>query len=196
MFDAINRTLALSHLLDTYPNQHSTATPRGSPIADDPRLATLAPLNPGQLLGFAVKLLDFPAEAHTSWTTSTLSCVMSFVFALAISIWIVNAVINDPELVGFRIDIHANDNIDAHDDAMLIVAVLPPYQFDVPRKALIQHGIIKDHKTDDLSLHILPHQPQAQFAARHIPVRHIMAELFCVVDIVDQCVIDWLTNRY
>jgi hypothetical protein len=49
----------MSDLLEANPYQNGTA----NMIADDTSLATLTSFNPGQLLGFTVKLLDFPAKA-------------------------------------------------------------------------------------------------------------------------------------
>ena len=60
MFNLIQRSLRLSgdvSQADPYQNSASDM------IALDARFATLTPLKAGQLLGFAMKLLDFPAQA-------------------------------------------------------------------------------------------------------------------------------------
>lgn len=115
-------------------------------------------------------------------------------FALPFTIWSINAIVNDPELVGFRIDIHASNDTDAFDDPMRISAILPPYQFNAPRKVLIDNGIIKDYKALGTSYHLvahmLPHQPWANFLAGQIAIGHVMAELFDMFGIVGQRIID------
>ena len=60
MFDAINSTLGIfCDLLKANPDENSTT----DVITDTAISATLATFNPSQLLGLAVKLLNFPAEA-------------------------------------------------------------------------------------------------------------------------------------
>ena len=60
MLDLIDCTLRfVGNLLEAPPNQDGAA----DMIADNAGLAALAAFQTGQLLGFAVKLLDLPAEA-------------------------------------------------------------------------------------------------------------------------------------
>jgi hypothetical protein len=48
------------HLFEARPNKNGTA----NMVSDNPSFSALITFNPGQLLGFAVKLLDFPAEVR------------------------------------------------------------------------------------------------------------------------------------
>ena len=60
MLDMVNSSFCFNrHLLESNPNQNGTT----NVIPDDSGFATLTAFKAGQLLGFAVKLLDFPAEA-------------------------------------------------------------------------------------------------------------------------------------
>ena len=60
MLYTINGSLRFNrHPFETNPNQNGTA----NVVSDDSRIATLVSFNTGQLLGFSVKLLDFPAKA-------------------------------------------------------------------------------------------------------------------------------------
>ena len=60
VFETINGLLSLiGNLLQTNPNQESA----GDVISDNPGLATLATFQAGQLLGFAMKLLNLPTKA-------------------------------------------------------------------------------------------------------------------------------------
>ena len=60
MFETIHGLLGfIGNLIETNPDQNRT----GNVIADNPSLAALATFQAGQLLGFAVKLLDLPTKA-------------------------------------------------------------------------------------------------------------------------------------
>ena len=65
MFHLINRLLGfVSELFETNPNQNGAT----DMISHYSSFATLAPFDAGQLLGFAMKLLDLPAKAaHVSY---------------------------------------------------------------------------------------------------------------------------------
>ena len=60
MFDLINRPLSfIGNLLKPDPHQNCTS----NVVADNSGLAALATFQSGQLFGFSVKLLNFPAQA-------------------------------------------------------------------------------------------------------------------------------------
>ena len=60
MFEVINRLLGfIRNLLQTDPNQNSTR----NVISNNSSFATLATFQTSQLLGLAMKLLDFPTKA-------------------------------------------------------------------------------------------------------------------------------------
>ncbi|OQA13842.1 MAG: hypothetical protein BWY63_03347 [Chloroflexi bacterium ADurb.Bin360] len=115
-------------------------------------------------------------------------------FAFSVAVGIVDAVINNPELIQFRIHIHAGHNPDPTDDPMFVAAILLAHQFNLTGVLLIQHGIIKDHialrRSDHLRLHILPYQTRCDFVPFQIPLGPIMAEFFGVVRKIRQRVID------
>jgi hypothetical protein len=58
-------------------------------------------------------------------------------FALPIPIRVVNAIVDDPELVKLRVNIHARHHPDAFDDGVGIAAVLPAYQLDLEGAVMI-----------------------------------------------------------
>ena len=90
-------------------------------------------------------------------------------FCLAISIRIIDPIINDPKLVQFRIDIHTgHDAVDAVDDAMCVSAVLTSHQLNIVRKVLVCNRIIENNKPfwalNHLILNILPGQFRAKLS--------------------------------
>jgi len=98
-------------------------------------------------------------------------------FALAITIRIINPIINDPELLRFWIDVnHSNP----FDNAMRVATVLP--QHNLIRSAFVQHRVIK-HRIAlghllDLTFHILLHQSHHDFLAQQVASHRIMIEGF------------------
>jgi len=115
-------------------------------------------------------------------------------FGLAISIGIIDPVIDDPKLIRIRVDIDTRDNPDAFDDPVGIAAVLASHQFDLMRIVLVGHGIIEDQKPvgglDHLTFDIVPDQFRRQAFSRHIAIESIMAECLAVVGKVRQRIID------
>ena len=300
IFDLIDRTLRhMSNLFETDPDQNGTA----NMISNDAGFSALATFNSGQLLGFTVELLDFPAKAaHILYdlhvvlrhlvcddviralgrqhnpekfhlisareafdlddfamflfgfrplkTVHTLvrSCATRIIdlaiilertvvnlvqpvncehhffrgvpaihqncpkrqlflvdtveqhvvhmiqLGFAIAVRIINAVINDPELVDLRIDIHTGYDTYTLDNSMGIATVLMPNQFNIFRKILVNHGIIKNNETigcgHHLTLDVLPHDMWPDFISSQISVRRIMAELLGMVCKVRQRIID------
>ena len=70
MFDLINRPFSFkSNLFEPDPHQNCTA----NVVSDSSGHLALATFQPGQLFGLSVKLLNFPAQAHTSCTACVLS---------------------------------------------------------------------------------------------------------------------------
>ncbi len=64
-------------------------------------------------------------------------------FAFAIALRIIDAVVNDPELVKDRINVHAAHRPNAFDHAMRVTALVLSHQFKLRRGVLVQHRIIK-----------------------------------------------------
>ena len=304
ILDLVDCTLRLlSNLFETDPDENGTT----DMIMDDTCLSALATFNSGQLLGFAVKLLDFPAKAaHTLYdlhivlrhfvcddvvralgrqhnpekfhlvvtrkafdlddfamlflgfrpfkTIHTLvrlcaarvidltiileRTVVDFVqplnqqqnflrsvptvhqncpkrqlflinaveqhvlhmvqLGLAVPFRVIDAVVNDPELIDLRIDVDTGDNANALDDFMNIATVLFSNQFDVSGKVLVNHCVIKNQETigrlNHLPFDTLPHQPGSNFVASQITVRGIVTEFLSMLCKVRQRVID-LTNQ-
>src|SRR5271157_4265552 len=289
----------VSDLLETNPDQDGTA----NMITDDPGFPALAAFDPGQLFGFAVKLLDLPAQAahflydlrvvlsqvvrhdivralgrqHHSEEFHLISTRKAFdldqfamflftlgprqrihspirlgtariidlavilertvedlvepidrqhhllggvpavhqhrpelqellvdtvhqhlvrmlQLGLAVSLRIIDAIINDPELVQDRVDIHAGDHPDPFDHLMRIPAVLLPHQFDRLREVFVNHRVDKDQKPFrrllDLTFDILPDQVRSDLVPGQIAVDRIMTELLRMFGKVRQRIIN------
>src|SRR5260370_42108407 len=67
-------------------------------------------------------------------------------FGFAVTVRIVNAVIDDPVFAALRIHVEAVHYADALDGAVSVAAVLPPHQLDLVRKSLVGPGIL-EHDT-------------------------------------------------
>lgn len=64
-------------------------------------------------------------------------------FGLAIPVWIINAIVNDLELVQGRVDIHSGHHPDPFDDPMCISIPLSLHQICLERVLLIHNRVIK-----------------------------------------------------
>ena len=80
--------------------------------------------------------------------------------AFAVAVGVVDAIVNQPELVGLGLDIHTSHDPDAFDDGFGVAAILGAHQFDGKRGVFVEHGIVKHHKAreggNDLRPHVLP----------------------------------------
>jgi hypothetical protein len=65
-------------------------------------------------------------------------------FALAVSIRVKDAIVNHPELLAMRVDVHTRDQADTSDHTLFIAAPLPTHHLDVGSKAVVQHRIIEN----------------------------------------------------
>ncbi len=63
-------------------------------------------------------------------------------FSLAILIRVINAIVNQPALIQFWVDIHAGDHPNPFDEGMGITTVLSSDQLDLERAVVIQHRIV------------------------------------------------------
>ena len=81
--------------------------------------------------------------------------------ALAVPVRVVDALVNDPETVLFRVDVDAGHHADVLDDPLCVAAVLPPHQFDLKRVVVVQHRVVEHQvpvcRLRHLSAHVLPH---------------------------------------
>ncbi len=115
-------------------------------------------------------------------------------FVLAISVWIKDAIVNNPKLIQFRVDIYTGDDPYSFDDIMYISAVLTPHQLNLMREILVRHRVIEDDKPlgrlYNLILNSFPNQFRTQFFSTQVAVQGIMAELLAVVSKIRQRVID------
>jgi len=70
------------------------------------------------------------------------------------------AVVNQPKLVGFGVDVHARHQADAGNHAVGVAAVLAAREFDAPAVVLVKHRVVKEHVAPrtqhDLRAHLLP----------------------------------------
>jgi len=111
-------------------------------------------------------------------------------FGFAVTVRIVNAVIDDPVFAALRIHVEAVHYADALDDAVSVAAVLPSHQLDLVRKILVGHGIV-EHDTavvvrHDLRANVIPHQPWRHVLAAQKSVDGIVAHIVNVIGKVRQ----------
>jgi hypothetical protein len=104
---------------------------------------------------------------------------------LAISLRIIDAIVNDPELIRSGIDIHTSYHAHSFDNPMRISTPLPPHQIHLEREILVHDRVIK-HQVPirslfHLTFHIFPYQVGRDFFACQIAVDRIMAEFLGVV---------------
>jgi len=115
-------------------------------------------------------------------------------FGLAVVVWVINSIVDDPELVKLRIDVHTGHDPNAFDQTVRIAAVLPPHDLDLERTIMIQHRIIKRHvahrATHHLPFDVLPDQPWGDFVSFQIAFHRVMAKALAVVSEVGQGVVD------
>ena len=107
---------------------------------------------------------------------------------------IVDAIVDQPELVECRMDIDTRHHADSLDHGLGIPAVLPAHQFDGKRCVLVQYGVVKQHIATrcwhHLPAHVLPDQVRGDPLAASVPVDRVVAELLTVVSKVRQRVVD------
>jgi hypothetical protein len=120
-------------------------------------------------------------------------------FSQAIAVRIKDAVVNDPELFGLRIDINAGHDADALDNGVSIAAVLATHQFDGKRIVFIRHRVIKEQVTfrrgHDSIFDLFPQQARRQFVATQVSVQMVMAVVLAMVSKVGERVIDLTTEQ-
>lgn len=113
-------------------------------------------------------------------------------FGFAVAFRVVDAVINQPELILIRIDIHTRDH------AVRIAAVLTAHQFDLVRKFLSSTVSSKDDVAldgfHDLRPDIIPDQARGELFLAQKPIDGVVRKLLGMVSIVGQRVID-LTDQ-
>lgn len=68
-------------------------------------------------------------------------------FRFAVALWIINTIVDNPELVDLRIDGNTGYYTNALDHPMGIVTVLSPHQFNMVRIVLVYYGAIKNQKS-------------------------------------------------
>ena len=156
MFNSIYRSLRfLSDLFQPHPNQDSTP----DMVSDNPVFSTLASLQPGQLFGFTMKLLNLPTKA-THFLYS-----LRIVLSHFVCYDIVRALGRQHHSKQFHFVIFWK----AFYHTMCIPTVLPPNHLDFVRVVLIGYGIIKHNITvvvlHHLSFHIVPNQMWRNFVS-------------------------------
>ena len=118
---------------------------------------------------------------------------------LAVALRIINAIVDDSELIHSRIDIHTGHYSDPFDDPMCITTPLPPDQVHLEREILIHHRVIKHQvafrNLCPLTFHIFPYQVGRDLFACQIPVDRIMAEFLSVISKIGQRIIDWTDQQ-
>jgi len=120
-------------------------------------------------------------------------------FALAIAVWIVDPVVDDPKLLGRGVDIDTGDYANPLDQTMGVATVLATNQFNPLREILVDDRVIEDQITlvdlHHLPLHVLPDQAGRDLVARQVAVDGIVAEVGAVFGKVGQRVVDLATQQ-
>lgn len=115
-------------------------------------------------------------------------------FALVVNFRGKDPVIDDPELVGIGIDIHASHHPNAIDDPFGIAAPLLAAQLDFRGEVFVEHHIIKDEEpigTGDQSRpNLFPNQARLNMFTHQVAIDRIVAELLGMFRKMGQGVID------
>jgi len=115
-------------------------------------------------------------------------------FAFPVAVRIIDAIINNPELIQFRIHVHAGQDPDPTDNAMFVAAILLARRSNLTRILFIQHRVIKYYvavrRSDNLRLHILSCLSRGDFVPLQILLGSIVTELLRVAHKIRQRVID------
>ncbi len=115
-------------------------------------------------------------------------------FSLAVAIGVIDTVVNEPELVGLRVDVDTGDDADTTNDAAGIAAILAAHQLDGVRVILIEHRVIEDDVAllgrRQLRADIVPDETRCDALAAQVTVDGIMAQPLAMVGEVRQRVID------
>ena len=117
-----------------------------------------------------------------------------FEFALAVAVWVVNTVIDNPELLRVRIDVDTGHDADTFDDVVCIATPLTPHDAHLAGVVFVGHRIVKDEiavrRLHHLCAHVFPDQMGRNTFARQITIDLIVAELLRMLGKVRQRVVD------
>jgi hypothetical protein len=119
-------------------------------------------------------------------------------FGLAITVGIIDAIVDEPELVGLRIDVDTGHDPNPFDHGAGVATILPPDQLDDKRVVLIEDSIVKNDVAPRCGDHILnnifPDQARRQSLVAEVAINRVMAKLRAVIGEVGQRVVD-LTHQ-
>lgn len=108
------------------------------------------------------QLLPLASWRHTSYPSTLIlngNCLGATAWALhrafkhllnmikltvAITVWVVQAVINHPKLFSAGMNVQATNQTNASNDAVFVTTILSPDQFNRLAKTLVQHRVIKN----------------------------------------------------
>ena len=115
-------------------------------------------------------------------------------FALTVLVRVEDAVVNYPELLSTRVDVHTCYQAYASDHTLFVAAPLPTHHLDVGSKAVVQHCIVKDHVGLGVErqrrLRLLPQQARRKLLTAQVAVDGIMAKARQVLRHVREGVVD------
>src|SRR4030066_2568750 len=118
---------------------------------------------------------------------------------LAISIGIVDPIINNPKLVRRWVDIHTSHYTDPFDHATCIPAILSLNQLNLVRIVLVNHRIVKHDISVGIlhhsSFHVFPNQVRCNLISGQVSIDHIVSEYFSVLCKVRQRIVDLATEQ-
>ena len=111
-------------------------------------------------------------------------------FGLAITIWIEDAVVDDPVVARLGVDVEAVDQANPFDDAVGIATVLAAHQLDLGGEVLVQNRIVKNKipigRECYLRTHALENQSGCQSLATQISIQGIVTEMCMMISMVCQ----------
>ncbi len=112
----------------------------------------------------------------------------------AIPLRVEDAVVNHPELLADRVDVHARHQSYTCNHSLLIAAPLPTYHLDGRSVIVVKHSVVKDQigiiVESKVGLHLFPQKTRGKLLPTQVAVDGIMAKALQVVGHVRQRVID------
>lgn len=114
--------------------------------------------------------------------------------AFAINVRVVDPVVDDPKLVGVRIDVNAAHNADAANYALRVTAPLPAHPADDCRMVFVQDRVVEDDvsigRGVNLPSHRLPEKPGRDLFTGEVAPDHVVAPTPGVIGKVGERVVN------
>ena len=118
---------------------------------------------------------------------------------LAVGVGGEEAVVDEPELVGFGVDVHAVDQADAGNHAVGVARILATHQLDAPAVVLVEHRVVKQDVAPPtqhhLRAHLLPELTRRELAGLEEVPHVVVREALQVVGQVRARVVDLAAHQ-